>query len=199
MQSNGLIIFKGEATGIAQDLPQEIRNSTALMDGATTGYSVIDGEAGSHATGAIGFNSAAGIGNVQANMIVIEHGNSTNFEPTSNISQSSHDLSVTMDGGSHDAHVAGNAFESASGIISVNSTSGAFNQQANVTLLTSNALGAITPSLNQYGIANTFTSNATLNSSIGGNAFSGASGQIGVNVSAGAGNLQANQLIISKP
>jgi hypothetical protein len=110
-------------------------------------------------------------------------------------------------GTSNSASIGGNAFENASGNIGVNVASGDDNEQLN-------GLAAATTDDNVYATATTSTDqgssdNHTLNTSsrefcgielmsnnasLSGNAFEGASGNIGVNVAAGSGNLQANTL-----
>ena len=109
-------------------------------------------------------------------------------------------------GTDNDASVKGNAFEGASGNIGVNVASGDDNEQLN-------GLAASTTNNNVYSTATASTDqqshdNATLNApycdqstsntaSLSGNAFAGASGNIGVNVAAGTGNLQANTLAMA--
>ena len=109
-------------------------------------------------------------------------------------------------GTGNDASVSGNAFDGASGNIGVNVASGDDNEQLN-------GLAASTTDDNVYSTATASTSqqsqgNATLNgpycdtstsnnASLSGNAFEGATGNIGVNVAAGTGNMQANTLAVA--
>jgi hypothetical protein len=104
------------------------------------------------------------------------------------------------------ASVSGNAFDGASGNIGVNVASGDDNEQLN-------GLAASTTDDNVYATATASTdqqshNNGTLNApycdtatsnnaSLSGNAFEGASGNIGVNVASGSGNLQANTLAVA--
>lgn len=101
------------------------------------------------------------------------------------------------------ASVGGSAFENASGNIGVNVASGDDNEQLN-------GLAASTTNNNVYATATAVTDQQSQdqrtlngpscdtathnNASLSGNAFEGASGNIGVNVAAGTGNLQANTL-----
>jgi hypothetical protein len=109
-------------------------------------------------------------------------------------------------GTSNNASVSGNAFDGASGNIGVNVASGDDNEQLNglaASTTDDNVYSTATASTNQQSQGNvtlngpycdTSTSN---NASLSGNAFEGASGNIGVNVAAGTGNMQANTLAVA--
>lgn len=109
-------------------------------------------------------------------------------------------------GTDNDASVSGNAFDGASGNIGVNVASGDDNEQLNglaASTTDNNVYATATASTDQSShdngtlnapYCNTSTSN---NASLSGNAFEGASGNIGVNVAAGTGNLQANTLAVA--
>lgn len=106
-------------------------------------------------------------------------------------------------GTDNNASVSGSAFQGASGNIGVNVASGDDNEQLN-------GLAAATTDDNVYATATATTDqqsqnnktfngpfcdeNTSNNASLSGSAFQGASGNIGVNVAAGSGNLQANTL-----
>lgn len=121
------------------------------------------------------------------------------------------DQSVTFNktanfGTDNDASISGNAFESASGNVGVNVASGDDNEQLN-------GLAASSTNNNVYAVATASTdqksnNNGTLNApycntatsndaSLSGNAFENATGNIGVNVASGTGNLQANTLAVA--
>ncbi|GAC1415929.1 MAG: hypothetical protein NVSMB5_05690 [Candidatus Velthaea sp.] len=87
------------------------------------------------------------------------------------------------------AHAAGN--------IGVNIAAGAFNNQANATLISSRLdSGSVSAVSNQSlkGLSSILTTGST--ASVGGSAFTGAAGNIGVNVAAGVANQQNNMLFL---
>ncbi|MGL4476446.1 MAG: hypothetical protein ACRCT7_18650 [Shewanella sp.] len=102
---------------------------------------------------------------------------------------------------SNSSSISGNSFQNASGNIGVNQAAGDNNVQANSAALAEIdadfAFGSGDAEIfsQQQGAAN-LTSNlaSTNSSSLSGNAFSGASGNIGVNVTAGNNNIQANNM-----
>lgn len=111
-------------------------------------------------------------------------------------------------GTTNSSHVGGNAFKGASGNIGVNVASGDDNQQLNglaASTTKNNVYATATASTDQHSLGN-FTANeagglnycdeqsTTNTASLSGNAFANASGNIGVNVAAGTGNMQANTL-----
>lgn len=115
-------------------------------------------------------------------------------------------------GTTNSASISGSAFDHASGNIGVNVASGDNNEQLN-------SLAAATTQDNVYALATSTADqqsndNATLNgsgwlfcdtdlqatsnnASLSGDAFANASGNIGVNVAAGTGNLQSNSLAMA--
>lgn len=114
-------------------------------------------------------------------------------------------------GTTNSSHVGGNAFKSASGNIGVNVASGDDNQQLNglaASTTQNNVYANATASTDQHSIGNVTMNGAgglnpcdeqnTANTaSLSGSAFANASGNIGVNVAAGTGNLQANTLAMA--
>jgi len=100
----------------------------------------------------------------------------------------------------NNASVGSGALNGASGNIGVNVAAGAFNIQKNALVIASvrggnlaeAAAGTIQHSLNNETYNETVTNNATI-----GSALVGASGNIGVNIAAGVGNLQLNSLTIA--
>nr|WP_139942944.1 hypothetical protein [Fulvimonas soli] len=119
--------------------------------------------------------------------------------------QDGHGNVTFNDATTNNAKVKGSAFENASGNVGVNAAAGDNNEQIN-------SLAAATAENDVYALA-TATSdqqshgNFTLNgwdcdpttntASLGDNAFAHASGNIGVNVAAGTGNLQSNSLAMA--
>lgn len=124
------------------------------------------------------------------------------------VDQVSADNSTTNSGASNGASVGGNAFQGASGNIGVNVAGGTGNQQKNnlaVAWMSGKPVlteATVTTLQDSHG---NWTGNlpdcecdpTTNNASIAGNAFQGASGNIGVNVAAGTGNQQSNSLAIA--
>lgn len=123
--------------------------------------------------------------------------------------QSGQNNQTTNSGTSDGASVSGNAFENSSGNVGVNVASGDDNEQLNglaAATTKDNVYATATATTDQASSGNTTENdpgflnfcdnlNATSNSaSLSGNAFENASGNIGVNVAAGTGNLQANTL-----
>jgi hypothetical protein len=102
-----------------------------------------------------------------------------------------------------DNHVAlGEALgRDASGNIGVNATAGAFNLQANlvtVSFVDSAALAqASASSVQQVAVTSGLHSSALNGVTVGGAVLQGASGNIGVNIAAGTGNVQLNSVTLA--
>ncbi len=104
----------------------------------------------------------------------------------------------------NDATISGTSFKGSSGNIGVNDAAGDFNVQANSAALASIdstfAFGSGDAEIfnTQSGMANGTLNYASTNSAtINGESFMGATGNIGVNVAAGANNVQANNMAAS--
>ncbi|MBC5800907.1 MAG: hypothetical protein GIW94_13195 [Candidatus Eremiobacteraeota bacterium] len=86
----------------------------------------------------------------------------------------------------------------ATGNIGVNVAAGAFNNQANATLISApgnmGQRASIRANQNVSGLRNILTANT--NASATGNTFNGASGNLSLNVAAGVGNQQSNSLVV---
>lgn len=102
------------------------------------------------------------------------------------------------------ATVGGNALNSASGNIGVNVTAGDNNQQANAAALSAADASFVFGSSDaevfatQTAVSNTTTNLGNTNAAtLGGNALANASGNIGVNISAGNSNQQKNDMAAS--
>jgi hypothetical protein len=102
----------------------------------------------------------------------------------------------------NDASAGDDALDGASGNIGLNITAGDNNFQDNSAALT--AIDAVfvfgdaeSISYQNSEMNNTYNMGTANNASLSGNALSGASGNIGVNVSAGNSNMQANSLVAS--
>lgn len=166
-----------------------------------------------HASGNIGVNVAAGDGNQQANGVAIARGDLVHAKASAEADQDSignnADLNVGNwnDNNQTDANtaVAGeHSLNHAHGNISVNVTAGSGNQQKNdLALVAYTGPEADTSALanviaNQTSIGNMATNaNLTNTATLGDGMLNHATGNISVNVSAGAFNQQANLLSIS--
>lgn len=109
---------------------------------------------------------------------------------------------VWNDHNTNDAKVTGDAMSGASGNIGLNATAGSNNQQSNEAALSAVDAAFVFASAQNFALQSSsgnpthnmgVTNNATLN----GNALMGASGNIGVNISAGSSNQQRNELSAS--
>lgn len=160
-----------------------------------------------NAKGRIGINVSTGVGNQQSNQLLIGSGNGSssldNDQKTDTVGTGSL-AGVIIPGvlyvGASSAYVNGNVGQHVSGDVGVNVAAGALNQQANATAVR-DACDTCKP-----GDA-TANSDQSTNKFIGvtlghmsayasGNAFAGASGNIGVNITNGVGNQQSNQLVL---
>jgi hypothetical protein len=89
--------------------------------------------------------------------------------------------------------------QGASGNIGVNVATGAFNNQANATLIsTASQMGSATATIGSVqsvsGLKKIVA--AGTQAVLGGSAFAGASGNIGVNIASGVANQQSNSLVL---
>ena len=95
------------------------------------------------------------------------------------------------------ASIDGSVGSGASGNIGFNNAAGAFNHQSNATLISTSladSTAAIVLTQSVGPVANVLVANST--ASLGGSAFSKASGNVGINQAAGALNQQSNALVI---
>jgi trimeric autotransporter adhesin len=166
---------------------------------ATGGFDNLNG-----ATGNIGVNIAAGSGNQQANVTAIAVADATLVKAASGLKQKSKHNETFNGGGETGANLGFGNLNDASGNISVNIAAGTGNQQANSLDIARNAsdeddlkvrahTGAVQRS------AHTTTTNLYHNNEAdpGVDNLNGASGNISVNIAAGTGNQQANQLALA--
>jgi hypothetical protein len=168
-------------------------------------HSQIGSDAFTMASGDIGANVAAGNDNQQSNTLYVD-GSKGGSDPASNgtnpfagSSQGNGQNSVVFSG-HNKANIGGDAFENASGVIGANVASGNANQQSNVAIVLSGAtLNDTAAGARQGNGGNCYFADGHNRSSIGGNAFSAATGAIGANVSSGNGNQQANVVIVNNP
>ncbi|MEH6418249.1 hypothetical protein [Pseudomonas sp. CGJS7] len=166
----------------------------------------LGGNALSDAQGNIGANVAAGVGNAQANdtaLSAVDGEKVFASAMTFNSQASSFNYAYSNQPDTYyEATLNGDALSNARGNIGVNVAAGVGNAQSNAMAASVNSSGTIAKAasdseqdawLNELAAACDLDTFATL----GGNALSGAQGNIGANVAAGVGNLQHNGLSIA--
>jgi len=156
-------------------------------------------------SGSFSQNSSASNSNAGTAYQTLDENNANTYtNNTSGEVGSTTTLTTDSNGGSY-ASLGGSAGSGAKGNIAVNVASGAFNSQGNATLISS-------PSNNNgyygyYGDASSVGVTQKIGSIVGvdsfnataiadGNALSGASGNVGLNIASGIGNQQSNTLSI---
>lgn len=162
----------------------------------------IGGDTASYASGNIGMNISAGDTNVQDNAAALASVDSSFVFGSSSssvgVGQMNAGNKTTNIGVQNKARIGDNAFSHASGNIGVNVAAGTGNGQKNTMAASVTSLGNVSASvLSAQASGGNMIRNEGCNeniASIGGSAFSGASGNIGVNVTSGTGNLQSNSL-----
>ena len=175
-------------------------NNVALIDGTVLGG----------AAGNIGVNVAVGDNQLQENVAVLSAIGTTAGAGSSDAEAFSIQKSVNneFDDGVEDAEVFNNTqligavLAAADGNIGLNAATGAYNGQKNalaIAAVTGAAtLSEATAAVLQQSTFNSTTHNDTSNSvSLGGNVANAATGNVGLNLSAGSNNLQQNTLAIS--
>lgn len=220
MQGNNLVISNAGGTntssyaGIWSDQDGAIFSLAIL--GQVTNTSYLNGDALWSASGNIGVNIASGAQNMQANNVAGATGNGTdNSAPHQSAvaqifdTQSGGPFSGSLAfGTSNSASVGGNALRAAKGNIGANVASGAQNVQANNLAISRNHTGTNSFSLTKVSQITMGRLTANLptqcpsvtpvnTATVGGHSLMNASGNIGLNVAAGYGNLQNNTLTIS--
>lgn len=166
-----------------------------------------NGNAMEDASGNIGVNISAGTGNAQANdaaLATIDSGRVFSSAQVFGTQQSLLNEGTSFIGGYYSAVMEDDALRDASGNIGVNIAAGVGNVQGNAMAASVNSSGRYalaTADSDQIAEANVWGTATLLSHDLfavlGGNAMSNASGNIGVNIAAGVGNLQHNGLAIS--
>jgi hypothetical protein len=166
-----------------------------------------NGDAMEDATGNIGVNISAGVGNAQANDAALATVDGNRVFASAQVfgtQQSLLNEGSAWTDGFYSAVMEDDALADASGNIGVNIAAGVGNVQGN-------AMAASVNSSGRYALASSDSDQIAEANSVGtvtfdtldlfavlgGNAMSNASGNIGVNISAGVGNLQHNGLAIA--
>lgn len=167
----------------------------------------VNGNAMAGASGNIGLNVSAGVGNAQANDAALATVDGNRVFASAQVFGSQQSLmneGTAYVGGFYSAVMEDDALAGASGNIGANVAAGVGNVQGNAMAASVNSSGTYAlatadseqvADTNTWGTATFFSQD--LFAVLGGNALSGASGNIGVNVTAGVGNLQHNGLAIS--
>ncbi|GLQ89117.1 hypothetical protein GCM10007898_26890 [Dyella flagellata] len=212
------------AAAVALSNGTQASSNNADVNGSNVSNSAnIAGNVGSGASGNVGVNQASGDFNAQGNQAAIAASSDAGFTfdcdhckdhsgsmaDAETIATQSSMSNLTLNAGTtNKANIGGNAFSNASGNVGVNQAVGNGNEQLNqlsAATAANVAYAVATSSLDQEwsgnGVGNDFgvlgcgypqaTSNTT---NLAGNAFSGASGNIGLNQAAGTGNMQSNSL-----
>ena len=167
------------------------------------------GDALRRASGNIGANIAAGVGNAQANDVALSSvdGNAV-FASALVFNSQTTAVNGGTDAGRADnqlfytARVTDNVLQGASGNIGLNVAAGVGNAQTNALAASVNSSGNLAKAAadsEQQTLFNQLLAYCDLDNtaSLSGNALSSAVGNIGVNIAAGAGNAQHNGLAIA--
>lgn len=166
----------------------------------------LNGDALSGASGNIGVNVAAGVGNVQANDTALAalDGDMVFASATVTTSQeTSANLGATLVSGTYySANASGDALAGARGNIGLNLAGGVGNGQSNAMAASVNSSGTLAVSASdseQISSSNTLQALGDLDTFavLGGGTLAGAQGNIAASVASGVGNLQHNGLTIA--
>lgn len=162
----------------------------------TTNASLTD-NALNGASGNIGVNVSTGAGNTQSNDLAVTNANTKDLVGAA-ITLSNQSATDNQETGvfHNSAIINDAALGGAKGNVAVNVTSGAGNVQDNAVALTKadSTLAAAVAGVSQSAAGNTEAGLFTNSATFGGNALVSAAGNIAVNLSAGAGNVQQNSL-----
>ncbi len=214
----GTIAVDAAAMGMTdnkQILEGNTVNSTSSA--SVTNEATIDASA-TGATGAIGANVAAGDVNVQDNAVAIAYADMAAVMGAADASAFAYQKSDNNNSDQYDtdnmAAITGGSFDGASGIVGVNATSGNFNAQKNnaVVAVSSGKMAeadvwakqeVLNSTTNNVGEVMTATGSGltstspVMNTASLSSSFATASGVVGINISAGTSNLQANSTTVA--
>ena len=189
------------------DQDQATDANASLGDGDHSAH--LGDNALSNAQGNIGANVAAGVGNAQSNDTALSAVDGEKVFASAMVfgrqSALANFATTNTDQTFYRATLDGNALSNAKGNIGVNVAAGVGNVQGNGMAASVNSSGTValaTSDSEQWASSNLLDSDGRrisldLYASLGGNALSGAQGNIGVNVASGVGNLQHNGLAIA--
>lgn len=168
----------------------------------------LGGHAFEDGSGNMQVNEAAGDNNQQGNAtsIAAVHtyapGSSAVGSDMGGVTQSMDNVANSGDSNPVNATVAGSVFKSASGNMNVNVAAGKSNQQGNATtILASDELASQVTghSSSQATEVSGSLGAEQANATVSGNAFEGATGNVGLNVASGTDNMQSNTLTVVGP
>jgi len=215
---------KATADGSTADaFTTQSNTMAASLQAYMSNYARLSGDAFQGAKGNIGVNVASGINNQQDNNLSVANANNddneggTAFGATANVSigqslqgtlpvQGGIPFYISFGGLNNHAEMGSTTLEGASGNIGANIAAGALNQQDNTTAIATYTDTANNPDFASagFGVDQTnqwsamLDNNVTDTSVINGSVGEGASGNIGVNMAAGAENQQANGLALAR-
>ena len=178
------------------DITQDTAISLGVSTEGTNAY--IHNNVAKNATGNVGFNVAAGIGNKQGNSAVISLDGTTLKSTTAQSIELTAGLTFGGDAKQDNttANIGDSAFQKASGNIGASVAAGQFNQQANSLQISTAKLESATAKTSQTSAAIGGLTASGITASLTDNAFKNASGNVGVNVAAGVANAQSNMLLL---
>lgn len=217
---NGSVYLWGKGYVGALTDSKQMNEDNLVNNNKVNNSTGISGDAFRGANGNIGANVAGGDNNQQANdaALAASDANWVFARATTASFQSSSENATTNNSVSNTAGLSGNVFQNSSGNIGVNAAAGTGNSQQNTfSAAVSNNGSAEAASVGvqqSYGnvtdndlaqlTVKTLFGTATIDgppvnnsANISGNAFRGASGNVGVNVASGTGNMQRNSLAIA--
>lgn len=170
---------------------------------ATTAGAALGGDAFSQVAGSVNVNVAAGSGNAQSHAVSLAASDADAVDRVNSEVEQSVNGGLDASGSAAASQVGGFVFRDATGSMGVNVAAGTGNQQATATtILGASALRgeAAGRGVSQSVRAADTSWNATsVNAALNGQAFRNASGNVGLNVASGAGNLQADSFTVVGP
>lgn len=200
----GFVPFSSESSAVV-DSTQSSNNNSADLGRGSSNKATVDGQSLQGAQGAVGLNVTAGAGNVQSNDVALAAVDAGKVFASAQVfnNQSDPGESLSVDSAVNKASLGGSALSGAKGTIGVNIAAGAGELQENGMAASTNSSGNIAKATDynkQAADSNSLRLNGcdpTNVASMSGTALMNAMGNIGVNIAAGAGNLQHNGLAIA--
>ena len=199
----GFVPFSSESSAVVDSTQSSNNNSVDLRRGSNT--ATVDGQALKGAQGAVGVNVTSGAGNVQSNDVALAAVEAGKVFASAQVfnNQADPGESLSIGNAANKASLGGSALNGAKGTIGVNIAAGAGELQENGMAASTNTSGRIAKATD-YNKQSADNNSLRLNgcdptnvASLNGTALMNAMGNIGVNIAAGAGNLQHNGLAIA--
>jgi len=204
----GGINVNSESSGVV-DSGQRAEHNDVTLGRHSSNHADMNDNVLEKAAGNIGVNVSAGAGNAQSNDAALAAVDAKKVFASAMDFNKQHAEGNTLTLDPHSANWAsmgGNALKDAKGNIGVNIAAGAGNAQENALAASTNASGTIAKATidnEQSANGNKLRLNSFCEAdpsnwaTLGGGALAGAQGNIGLNIAAGAGNLQHNGLSIA--